>query len=84
MINQVYGRLGENQSNREVGNAAQKWAGEDPQKRQFITELSQSMNLAELTPEALEHNYQRVLTIKANHEAELKKQQQLERLRQSQ
>ncbi|NAX44348.1 MULTISPECIES: ATPase [unclassified Vibrio] len=84
MINQVYGRLGENQSNREVGNAAQKWAGEDPQKRQFINELSQSMNLTELTPEALEHNYQRVLTIKANHEAELKKQQQLERLRQSQ
>ncbi|EGQ9440589.1 ATPase [Vibrio cholerae] len=84
MINQVYGRLGENQSNSEVGNAAQKWAGEDPQKRQFINELSQSMNLAELTPEALEHNYQRVLTIKANHEAELKKQQQLERLRQSQ
>ncbi len=42
------------------------------------------MNLAELTLEALEHNYQRVLTIKANHEAELKKQQQLERLRQSQ
>ncbi|MBF4436512.1 ATPase, partial [Vibrio anguillarum] len=84
MINQVYGRFGENQSNREVGNAAQKWAGEDPQKRQFINELSQSMNLAELTPEALEHNYQRVLTIKANHEAELKKQQQLERFRQSQ
>ncbi|EJB8348777.1 ATPase [Vibrio cholerae] len=85
MINQVYGRLGDNQSNREVGsNSAQRWAGEDPQKRQFINELSQSMNLAELTPEALEHNYQRVLTIKANHEAELKKQQQLERLRQSQ
>ncbi|EGR10243.1 hypothetical protein VCHE48_1076 [Vibrio cholerae HE48] len=84
MINQVYERLGENQSNREVENAAQKWAGEDPQKRQFINELSQSMNLGELTLEALEHNYQRVLTIKANHEAELKKQQQLERLRQSQ
>lgn len=60
------------------------FTGEDPQKRQFITELSQSMNLAELTLEALEHNYQRVLTIKANHEAELKKQQQLERLHQSQ
>ncbi|EEY50470.1 hypothetical protein VIH_002601 [Vibrio cholerae CT 5369-93] len=42
------------------------------------------MNIAELTPDTLEHNYQRVLKLKANQEAELKKQQQLERLRQSQ
>ncbi|EGR1129032.1 ATPase [Vibrio cholerae] len=82
-IDQVYGRVGVGQDSAKGGaNSALAWAGNDPQKQQFISELSQSMDVAALAPEALEHNYNKALGLKAKQAQEQKKQQQLAQLRQ--
>lgn len=84
-IDAVYGRVGVGESSAKgEANAALGWAGNDPQKQQFISELSQSMDVASISPEALEHNYQKAIKLKVAQAQEQKKQQQLQRLRQHQ
>ncbi|GIA98395.1 ATPase [Vibrio cholerae] len=84
-IDQVYGRAGGSKDPAKGGaNSAVVWAGNDPQKQQFISELSQSMDVAAISPEALELNYNKALGLKAKQAQEQKKQEQLAQLQQSQ
>ncbi|MGL0931825.1 ATPase [Vibrio vulnificus] len=79
VIDQVYGRVAGGTSDKAP---AMQWAGNDPQKQQFISELSQSMDVAAISSEELEHNYNKVLKLKEMDAKEQKKQQQLAALRQ--
>lgn len=82
VIDQIYGKLGVGQPSAKGGaNSALAWAGNDPQKQQFISELSQSMDVATVSPEALELNYNKVVKLKEQQAQEQKKQQQLAKLK---
>ncbi|MBE3662192.1 ATPase [Vibrio navarrensis] len=84
VIDQIYGKLGGKSGgeNDQAMNAASQWAGNDPQKQQFIAELGQTMDVAKIPAEALEHNYNKALGLKEKQAQEQKKQQQLAALRQ--
>ncbi|HDY7620013.1 TPA: ATPase [Vibrio vulnificus] len=79
VIDQVYGRVAGGTSDKAP---AMQWAGNDPQKQQFIAELGQTMDVAKIPVEALEHNYNKALGLKEKQAQEQKKQQQLAALRQ--
>ncbi|KYN82298.1 ATPase [Vibrio cidicii] len=81
-IDQIYGKLGGESGG--VGghkNAASQWAGNDPQKQQFIAELGQTMDVAKIPVEALEHNYQRVLKAKQDKQSEEQKKALLAKIK---
>ncbi|WP_238787993.1 ATPase [Vibrio navarrensis] len=82
VIDQIYGKLGGKSGG--VGghkNAASQWAGNDPQKQQFIAELGQTMDVAKIPVEALEHNYQRVLKVKQDKQSEEQKKALLAKIK---
>lgn len=81
-VDQIYGKLGVGQgSAKGEANSALAWAGNDPQKQQFIAELGQSMDVASIPPEALELNYKKALELKEKQAKEQKQQQQLAKLK---
>ncbi|EPF2927934.1 ATPase [Vibrio navarrensis] len=64
VIDQIYGKLGGKSGG--VGghkNAASQWAGNDPQKQQFINELNPK-DIANVPPEQLESEFQRAVKMR--------------------
>lgn len=83
IVDQVYGRAGKSSGPSDNAMlAVNQWIGSDPQKQQFIAELAQTMDLSQISVEALEHNYQRLLKVKQDEQGEQQKQAQLAQLRQ--
>ncbi|WGY45221.1 ATPase [Vibrio sp. ABG19] len=79
-IDQVFGKAGGPREGSRL-TPAQQWAAQDPQKQQFIAELSQSLDVSNIAPETLEQNYQRAVKMRQDAEGEKKRQEQLAKLR---
>ncbi|QPL52398.1 ATPase [Vibrio navarrensis] len=65
VIDQIYGKLGVESggANNQAMNAASQWAGNDPQKQQFINELNPK-DIANVPPEQLESEFQRAVKMR--------------------
>lgn len=65
VIDQIYGKLGGESggANNQAMNAASQWAGNDPQKQQFINELNPK-DIANVPPEQLESEFQRAVKMR--------------------
>ncbi len=78
VIDQVYGRVAGSSNDKAP---AMQWAGNDPQKQQFIAELGQTTDLRHVSADVLEHNYQRIIKSKQAAETEQKRKTQLAQLK---
>ncbi|KJR21509.1 hypothetical protein [Vibrio sp. S234-5] len=81
-IDQIYGKLGGESggANNQAMNAASQWAGNDPQKQQFINELNPK-DIANVSPELLESEFQRAVKMREAAEKERTYQMLLTKLK---